>query len=760
VISSTLRGLIAAVMAMTFLAIAGDRPAQAQSGQPVSDIVVQGAERVEQSTIEAYLTFDIGDVVSQGDLDQSLTDLFRTGLFENVELGEQAGIVTIIVVENPIISEIAFEGNREIDDETLAAEVELRPRVVYNRTRVQADVERILDIYRARGYFAATVNPVIIRLDQNRVNLAFEINEGERTGITSITFVGNQAFSDATLREQIATEESSIFDLFGTNLDTFDPDRLSFDEELLRRFYLSEGYADFRVISSVAELTPDRTGFIVTITVEEGELYSFGDVQIVSELPGVEAEPLYSLLEHGPGDTYSNLDVEETLNNLTEEMTRQLQPFADIEPQVTRNREERVINITYLITEGDRVFVQRIDIVGNTRTVDRVIRREILLIEGDPFSQTLLGQSERAIRNLGFFEEVDIEVFQGATPNQVVIQVQVQERSTGSLTIGGGYSTVDGALVDVSLRERNLLGQGQDLRLSGTISGQSSQVDLSFTEPYFLDTNVSAGFDVFNTTREREDTGDFEEETYGFGIRFSWDLAPDLRQTVSYNLERENITASNNDLIPVGDALISSATTILTYDQLDSRIRPREGYLLRGSLTYAGIGGDVDYLRATGSASYYTPIWETEDWILNLSAEAGHIEGLNGQNVRIQDRFFVGGGNLRGFDTGGIGPRRVDTGDAIGGNTYATGTAELSFPVGLPEELGVRGRVFSDVGWLTDVDETGANVIDIDSVRASAGLGISWDSPLGPVRFDFAWPLASEPFDEEEVFRFSFGTSF
>lgn len=736
--------------------------ATAQTGFVVEQIVVEGTERIEPVTVISYLTFRTGDRATQADLDDSLTALFRTGLFRDVVLERQNTIVIIQIVENPVINRIAFEGNRSLDDVQLETEIELRPRVVYTQTRVQSDVQRIVELYRRNGRFSATVEPVIIELDQNRVDLVFEIDEGSATGIERITFVGNENFSDATLRREIITSETVWWNFLAGPDDNYDPDRLAFDQELLRRFYLSEGYADFRVISAVAELAPDQSGFFVTFTVEEGDRYEFGEVDIVSRIPEVDAELLRGEIVSYPGDYYSNIAVEDSIRNLTDAAGNLQYAFVDINPVVMRNRDEQTISIIYEINEGPRVFIERIEIRGNVRTIDRVIRREILVAEGDPFNATLLRRSETNIRNLGFFSVVDFEVVQGSTPDRTIIVVTVQEQSTGELSLGAGYSTNDGAIADISLRERNLLGRGQDLRVTASISQNTTEIDLSFTEPYFLNRDLAAGVDIFNISTNREDTGDFDELVAGFALRLGYPLGPDLRQTVAYRLEYEEISNSRNTLVPDGDSWVSSVSQTLVYDRLDSRIDPTDGYILRFGTTLAGLGGDVQFFRATGSANYFTPILGNDQWVLNLSIEGGFIDGL-GDDVRVQDRFFVGGNNLRGFQTGGIGPRLAFSRQALGGNQFAVASAEIEFPLGLPEELGISGRLFSDAGYLDGVDGTETLVepiLDDPSIRASVGLGISWNSPFGPIRLDYAWPVLQEDYDITQNFRFSFGTTF
>ncbi len=756
-------GIRAGVLCLFLISLAsGDSAAQNSfADNVIREIIVEGAQRIEPATVVSYLTVRPGDRFGAGALDDSLKSLFATGLFADVVLRRQGAALVVTVVENPIINRIAFEGNLRIEDDVLAAEVQLRPRVVYTRTRVQSDVQRLLEIYRRSGRFAATVEPTVIQLEQNRVDLVFEIDEGALTTVRRISFIGNRAFSDSDLRDEIQTAESRWYG-FLTSDDTYDPDRLAFDRELLRRFYLAEGYADFRVISAIAELTPDREEFFITFTVEEGERYRFGTVDIQTVLPDLDPEALRGELVTEPGDWYSSETVEESIVNLTEAVGDLQYAFVDIEPQVRRLREERLINITYLINEGPRVFVERIDITGNVRTVDEVIRREMELVEGDPFNASRLRRSEARIGNLGFFERVDVSQQLGSVPDQTVITVEVQERSTGELSIGGGYSTTEGPVGTVSLRERNLLGRAQDLRLAATISGRTQEFSLSFTEPYFLDKDLSAGFDAFNTTTDNQDESSFDEDSTGFGLRLGYPLGERLRQTVRYRLEDRTIENVDSDASRFiqdqeGSTLTSLVGHRLVYDQLDSRIEPSEGYLLELGNDVAGLGGDVQYFRTTASGSLFVPLFG--DTVLNLRSEAGYILGID-DDVNIADRFFVGGNLLRGFDRSGIGPRDALTDDSLGGNLFAVGTAEVAFPIGLPEEFGVRGRIFTDMGTLTELDDDGPEVLDEASLRLSVGTGLSWSSPFGPIRIDFAFPLLKEDFDKDEIFRFSFGTSF
>ena len=740
----------------------------------IEAIVVEGNQRIEQATIETYLTLQPGDAFDPRDLEQSFASLFRTGLFADVQFQRQGQVLVIQVVENPIINRINFEGNDRIEDEQLLSEIQLRPRVVYTRTRVQSDVGRLQDIYRRSGRFAATITPEVIQLDQNRVDLVFTVEEGPLTTIRSISFVGNEVYSDGTLEDAILSEEASFLN-FLSSTDTYDPDRLSVDRELLRDFYLSQGYADFRVVSAIAELTPTQDEFFVTFTIEEGPRYTFGNIDIRSQIPDVDTATLLPLVVTEPDEYFSNEDIEETIDVLGEALADQQYAFAEVTPRIQVDRENSRINVVYDIDEGARVFVERIEISGNVRTVDSVIRREFQLVEGDPFSASRMRVSADRIRALGFFADVNVESVPGSTPDRTVIQVEVEEQSTGELLIGGGFSTFQGPIGQVSLEERNLLGRGQRLRLAATIGGRTQEFDLSFTEPRVLDRPISAGFDIFRISTDNQDESSFDEFRLGFGINAGYRLAPGLFHRIEYRLQQVEITdvgANTSTIIQLqqGEEVTSLIGHEFTYDQRDSRIRPTEGYILTFGNDFAGLGGDAQFIRTTASGSIFFPFFDA-DYVLNLRGEVGHIEGID-DDVRITERFFVGGPNLRGFELGGIGPRDLETNDSLGGNSFAVGTVELAFPLGfVAEDLGFRGRAFTDFGVLTgtddadfiDLDNNGTNDIrpvDEASVRVSIGAGLSWDSPLGPVNVDIAVPVISESFDEEQLFNFSFGTSF
>ena len=736
--------------------------AQVPSGGTISEVRIEGTQRVEPETVRSYMLVQPGDPFDTDRIDRSLKSLFATGLFADVTLRREGDALIVRVVENPIINRIAFEGNHKLSDQTLESEVQLKPRVVYTRTKVQSDVKRILDLYRRNGRFAATVEPKIIPLEQNRVDLVFEIDEGPVTGVRSINFVGNRQFSASRLREVIQTRESRWYRFFSSD-DNYDPDRLTYDRELLRKFYLSEGYADFRVVSAVAELTPARDGFFITFSIEEGERYRFGKIDLTNELKDIKAEELKPLVTVTEGDWYNADQVDKTIAALTDALGNRGYAFVTIEPKVKRNPEARTVDVTFDVKEGPRVYVERIDITGNVRTLDKVVRREFRLVEGDAFNTSKLQRSEQRIKNLGYFRKVDVTTNPGSAPDKTVIGANVEEQSTGEFSVGAGFSTSEGVLGDISIRERNLLGRGQDLRIGTIIAQRQQQVDLSFTEPYFLERNLAAGFDIFEINQDNQLIGQFNQFTVGGTLRAGYQITEPLRQTFTYTLRNDRITnvqptASRFIQEEAGSRTTSAVGQVLLYDKRDNRLDPTAGYFAQLGTDVAGLGGDVRYFRIRPTAGYYYSL--APQWVLSLTAEGGYVHGLAGDTVRIEDRFLVGGDNFRGFATGGIGPRDLSTGDALGGNIYYVGTLSLGFPLGLPQELGITGRVFSDFGSLFGIDEKGSTIADSHALRASAGIGVSWASPLGPIKLDLAIPVKKESFDKKQFFRIGFGTRF
>ncbi len=754
---------------------------QAQ-GERINRIIVTGNQRVEANTVISYLSLQPGAPYDPAQADVSIDTLFATGLFADVGITFESGVLRVEVVENPIINRVIFEGNDALDTEELEGEVQVEPRAVFTRARVQADVQRIIELYRRSGRFAATVTPQIAQQPQNRVDLIFEISEGPVTGVRRINFIGNEEFSDRRLRRVLVTEESRFWRFFSSN-DNYDPDRLDYDRELLRQFYSDEGYADFRVISAVAQLTPDQRGFYITFTINEGEQYDFGEINVETELEALNEEALERSVRFKTGDQFNGTAIENAVDGLTFIAGSAGYAFVDVAPELDRNPEDNTVDVTFNVSEGPRVYIERIDIVGNSRTVDRVIRREMELVEGDAFNRVLLDRSRNNIRGLGFFEEVEITETQASTDDRALVQVAVTEQPTGELSFGAGFSSVDAFLFDLQIRERNLRGRGQFLQFRISASSRRRTVDIRFTEPRFLGRNLAAGFDLFSIRTDFSEEAAFETQTTGASLRVGFPIANRTSLGLRYVLRQDEVSsffgASEQVLLAEGANLTSLAGYTLRWDRRNDPINPDGGFEVTLSQDVAGLGGDVKYLRSELSGSWYYGLPWFEDFIASLNGNAGYIEGWGGDDIRINDRFFKGGNTFRGFETAGIGPRIVrevtnpdgttelQSGEALGGKAFAIGSAELVFPVGLPEQYGIKGGLFTEFGVLGVLDDADqqinsddAFIVDELAPRASVGVSVFWRSPFGPVRFDFSKVVVKEDYDRTESFRFSTSTQF
>lgn len=727
----------------------------------VRDVKVVGNERIEPETVLSYMDVRPGDPLNPETMDRIVKSLYRTGLFADVSVRQTGESLEVRVVENPVINEIAFEGNDKIKDEDLLAEVQLRPRQVFTRTKVQSDVTRLYDLYRRSARFSASIEPKIIKLGQNRVNLVFEIKEGSVTKVDSIRFVGNRRFGDDQLRSEISTKESHWYSFISAD-DRYDPDRVSYDQEMLRKFYLSQGYADFRVVSAIAELSQSRDSFYITFTVEEGPRYKIGKIDINSSLKGFDPDVLKEDVRFSSGDWYDATDVQKTVDDMTKTLGDLQYAFAVVKPRISRDPAITALNISFDVAESPKVYVERINIHGNTRTLDKVIRREIALDEGDPFSREKLAKSEQDIRDLDYFETVDVKPGPGSAPDKTIIDVGVSEKSTGELSVGAGFSTSDGPLADFKIRERNFLGKGQQVDFSTTISGDRTEFDTSFTEPYFLDRDLSAGVDAFHVTRDFQSESSYDQRRTGGGLRLGYPLSEKWRQSLRYQIENNDIRNVRSDASRYirdqeGTRVTSAVSQRLTYDDRDSSLFPTDGIYSWLDAEVAGVGGDAHYVSGKIGSSWYHPVLET--WVFNALGEIGAVTGYSGEGVAINDRFFIGGNTLRGFEKSGVGPRDLGTDDALGGNLYYRGSFELTFPVS--EDLGLKGHTFSDFGSLWSLDDvSGVDIVDESSLRASGGIGVSWRSPMGPIRIDLAQPFLKKDYDKKENFRFSFGTRF
>lgn len=837
--------------------IEANAPAAAFEGT-VNSIAIQGNERLEPETVASYTGLQAGENYDRNRLDQALKSLFATQLFADATITDRGnGNLLIRVQENPVVNRIILEGNERVKDDKIAPEIRLAPRQIFTRAKARSDVERIVELYRRQGRFAASVEPLIVPLDQNRVDVVFDIEEGPKSKVRRINIVGNEDFSDGQLRGEIATREAKWYRIFTSN-DTYDPDRSAYDQQVLRQFYLTEGYADFRVVSSVAELTPNNEDFIITYVVDEGEQYNFGEIELESEIRDIDEDNFRPFIQIQEGDTYNARLIEDTIERLQETAGLLGYAFADVQPQFTRNRDDLTMDIVFVIREAPRVYVERIDINGNVITRDKVVRREFRLVEGDAFNSFLVNRSEARIRSLGFFQEdLAIEQKPGSGPDKIVLEVNAQEQATGELQLSAGFSSLERFLVSGSIRQRNFRGLGQELRASVNWSSYSRSVDLGFTEPYLFDRNLALGADVYrrdyNSFRfsgnDRRTT--YEQVTTGGQIRTGFPITEFWSASLRYRLQLDEIsldrssfftdfdqsgTLDDDECDPLragrflcdslGDRTTSAVGFSVAFDDTDNRIRPSRGQRLVLSQDIAGLGG-IKYLRSSVDADKYWRIGRS-NFILNVGVEGGFITGYGGDNVRINDRYFLGEPRMRGFDIRGVGPRVVRSpyvavpegtegaifvgeitnsefeyvalvqdedaqqDDALGGEAYYLGRAELNIPLGQGvAELGIRPSIFVDVGalWSVDFDpeselidspivertfnDAEGNPVlvrgpgvkeaffgDTPSPRVSVGIGTSWNSPFGPFRFDLAKAVLSEEGDDTQLFQFNVGTSF
>lgn len=737
----------------------------------VRQITVEGNERLEAATVISYLPIAPGDTVDAARIDLALKTLFRTDLFNDVDIDLRGDNLVVTVVENPIINQVVFEGNRALNDEKLRDEVNIHPRSVFTRAAIQGDVQRIVELYRRSGRISATVTPEIVELPQRRVDLIFRIEEGPKTGIERINFLGNRAYSDNDLRDVVLTSESRWYKFFTSN-DNFDPDRLEYDREQLRNYYANRGYYDFRVISSIAELQPNQERFAVTITVDEGPRYRFGKLAVTTgDIRRLNGDVLRQLLPIEEGDIYQADRIEEAVDALTFAAGAAGFAFVDIRPRYTPNRENNTVDVNFEVREGPRVYVERIDVVGNTRTVDPVIRRELQVAEGDAYNRVLVDRSITELKRLGFFKTVEIDDIPGGAPDRNVLRVQVEEQPTGELSFGAGYSSVEKLLLDLGISEHNFRGRGQDIRLRVSIGSRRRQIDAAFTEPRFLGRNLRGGVNAYNYHYDFSREAGFETRSIGggFSLGFPLNTYTYFRPQYLVHSDKVVVDAASCDagLISLsicnqrGNSITSQLGYVLAFDKRNDPIRPTGGFFVNVGQDFAGVGGDVKYVKNTLEGSYYLGLpWST---VFQINGSAGYVVPWGGDEVRINDRFYIGGTTFRGFETAGIGPRDTRFAESLGGKLYGVGSFELHFPNLLPEQYGIRFALFTEFGTLGKLDasfKTDPNVVDDLALRASAGVSVFWNSPMGPIRLDFSKILRKEPYDRTEGFRFSTSTSF
>ena len=800
--------------------------------QTVNSIVVEGNRRVEADTIRSYFRPGPGGRLGPEQEDEALKAMVATGLFSDVRISHSGGRIVVTVAENPVINRVAFEGNKKAKDDQLQAETQSKPRGTLSRPTVQADVQRIIEIYHRSGRFDVSVNPKIIELPNNRVDLVFEIKEGDKTGIKDIVFVGAKAFSHGRLKDVIKTSSSNLLSFLQTT-DIYDADRIEADRDLLRRFYLKHGYADVRIISAVGEYDAAKKGFVVTFTIDEGSQYRVGTVDVVSNVRAIDPAVLRNQVKLSPGNVYNADLVERSVESMTIQAARQGYAFANVRPRGDRNFETKTINLVFVVEEGARAYIERINIRGNTRTRDYVIRREFDLGEGDAYNRALIDRAERRLKNLNYFKSVKITNEPGSAPDRVVVNVNVEEQATGEFSVSGGYSTADGLIGEVSIADRNLMGRGNYAKAALTYGERVRGFDLSFVEPFLFGYRMAGGIDLFARKNLASNYISYDSQTIGTNLRLGFALTEEIAFQPRYTFYQQKITlpfqynncqfsnfAPATGLAPgtgvnppaefggqdtqvnvpfgcyadgeaslavrkelaAGPVNVSLVGYTLSYNTLDNNRAPTSGIFAELRQDFAGVGGDVNFIRtAVEGRTYYEVI---NDVVAVFKLQAGGITSWGGQQLRMLDSFQMGPNLVRGFAPAGLGPRDLTVGttnDPLGGSLYWGATVEAQTPLYfLPKDIGIKLAVFADAGSLWDYQgPTSWNVtgetlqVGLNSpsmIRSSVGVGLLWDSPLGPLRFDLAYPITKycatpaggggEVCDRTQVFRFSGGTKF
>ncbi|HGG64974.1 MAG TPA: outer membrane protein assembly factor BamA [Rhodobacteraceae bacterium] len=751
--------------------VATPNMAQAQTYR-FSQVKIEGNQRIEPATILTYAGIARGETVSAAQLNDAYQRILNSGLFESVSVEPRGGTLVIKVKEFPTINRISFEGNKRLKDKDLAQIIRSQSRHVYSPSTAEADAAVLTEAYSQQGRYSATVTPKIIRRSENRVDLVFEIVEGKVVEIERLSFVGNRAFSDRRLRRVLETKQAGIFRAI-IQKDTFIADRVEFDKQVLRDFYLSRGYIDFRVLSVNSEIARERNGFFLTFNVREGQRFKFGEISAVSDLPSVDAEEFMRAVKIKSGKTYTPVAVETTIARMERLAIQKGMNFIRVEPRVTRNDRDLTLDIEFVISRGPRIFVERIDIEGNATTLDRVIRRQFKVVEGDPFNPRQIREAAERIRNLGFFSKADVNAREGTGPDQVIVDVNVAEQPTGSLDLGASYGTDGGLGFSIGFKESNFLGRGQGFNFSLNTASETNSVSFSFVEPALLGRNVRLRLSgSYATTEGFNSTFDTRKANFGIGLEFP--VSENGRLELRYQIGSDKIF---NLATPVAPLVISpilqaeeAEGTVITsqlgygfsYDTRRTGLNPNAGIVLRFGQDFAGLGGDSQFIKTTALIGAETKVYN-EEVTLRAVFEGGAIASLSGTNSRVNNRFFLNGSKMRGFESLGIGPRNGNdiNGNALGGNMFAVARFDAEFPLGLPEEYGIRGGLFLDVGSVWGLDNTyGSGVDDTLHWRSSIGFSILWTTGIGPLRFNFSKALQKEDYDRDRSFELTIQTQF
>ncbi|MEP1767503.1 MAG: outer membrane protein assembly factor BamA [Sulfitobacter sp.] len=743
-------------------------PQAAAQQYQFNTVQIDGNKRIGDTAILSQAGIARGQAVTGGELNDAFQRLNNSGLFESVSIVPQGNTLKISVVELPTINRISFEGNARIKDDALSSVIDSTARRVFNPGQAEKDANSIAQAYSNEGRLTARVQPKVIKRSQNRVDLVFEIFEGDNVEVERLSFVGNRKYSDRRLRRVLGTKQAGIFRRL-VRRDTFVEDRIEFDKQVLRDFYFSRGYVDMRVNSVNAQLTEERDGYFLGFNVQEGQQFKFGEVTVTSELPNVDGDVYASFVKVKPGVVYAPTLVDADIARLERQAIRDGVDFMRVEPRVTRNDRDLTLDVEFVLSRGPRIFVERIDIEGNTTTLDRVVRRQFDSVEGDPFNPREIRQSAERIRALGYFETADVNTREGSSPEQVVVDVDVVEQPTGSLNFGGSFSSTDGPGIAISFAEENFVGRGQKLFLNVSTASDARRYGLRFVEPSLLGRDVSFGLEL-DYSEENSSFSTYDSTRLVFQPSLTFPVSENGRLQLRYTAQQseviENDDQEQGDIIQadidVGEITSSAIGYEYSYDTRRTGLDPNAGVLFRFSQDFAGLGGDQKYIRSVAKVVGEKKFLN-EELTLRATLEGGAMSWTSGTNRAI-DRFLLSTSQLRGFEPGGIGPRDADNDDALGGNLYLVGRVEAEFPLGLPEEYGISGGVFYDVGnlWnLSDVNLNGGTAVGSSgSFRHVIGFSIFWDTPVGPLQFNVSDAIRKEEFDREQKFEVTLQTQF
>ncbi|MBF0610997.1 MAG: outer membrane protein assembly factor BamA [Magnetococcales bacterium] len=730
----------------------------------IRGIRIDGIKRVEPETVKSYLSLEEGGEFDPVKTRKSIQALFKTGFFKDVELEREGNTLVVRVVENPMVDEVVFEGGEAYSAEDLKKITQIKSRSIFDRAKADRDLAALRQAFRIKGLFLAEVEMQIKHLDENRIKVVYKINEGEKSKVREVRIVGNNAFKDKELMKKMMIQPSGWFSWFSDD-DTYDREKLLFDQEQLRNYYLDHGYAKARVETSVAELTADRSAFVVTHNVTEGDLYHFGAIRLQTDFNELPQEELEKKIEIVEGDMFSRGQLRKTLETLSDVIGDYGYAFMDVQPITDLDDENKKVDVLINIRKGRRVYLNRIEVSGNTRTRDEVVRRELRMVEGDRFSTSQVKRSKERLKNLDFFETVEVVTPSSGESDRVDVQVHVEEKSTGTFTIGAGYSSLDNFIGMSSISQNNFLGRGQRVVLSFALSSRITEFNISFSDPYFMGERVAFGMDVYNHQADRRNLSGYKQESYGTGFRFGFPISEYLTNWVSYgfaNIELKDIPSYASRSIKEQAALspytVSTIGDALIWDSVDSKLVPTKGRRHKLGGDFAGVGGDVKYVRLSTDNSLFMPIFR-ENLVGHVRFRAGVIHPLGDRDIPMFERYYVGGSNsLRGFKNAGVGPRTKE-GEAYGGTHMETLSTELLFPFFALGDKGVRGVAFFDMGTVGNLDGVPVGTYNDNSIRMSTGAGVHWNSPFGPLKFELGFPLTKTEYDRTRTFDFSIGAA-